>query len=156
VLKTEISDLNHDFFSLGGDSIAVLEVLHYLRKEFQNTPKPIELFRKKTIQDLACSIDQINGNQGIQLNESEEELSVNLLKEQTQFPLSITQKGFFILNKLNPESSPNLVALIPVKGKINRQSFQMALNFLIERHPMLRTRFIKKGLKYGSGNCFLQ
>jgi non-ribosomal peptide synthetase component F len=146
VLKTEISDLNYDFFSLGGDSILALEVLHHLRKEFQYTPKPIELFRKKTIPELAESIDQINGNQGIQLDESKTEFPGSSMKEQTQFPLSVTQKGFFILNKLNPESSPNLVATIPVKGKIDRQSFQKALNFLVERHPMLRTRFIKNGL----------
>ena len=146
VLKVEISDLNHDFFSLGGDSILALEVLHNLRKEFQNTPKPIELFRKKTIQDLADSIDQINGTQVWKVDKSEEEQPDNSDEKQTQFPLSITQKGFFILNKLNPESSPNLVALIPVKGKIDQQSFQKALNYLVERHPMLRTRFVKKGL----------
>ncbi len=146
VLKTEISDLKHDFFSLGGDSILALEVLHHLRKEFQHTPKPIELFRKKTIPELAASIDLLNRNKGNQLDESEVDLYENNREKQSQFPLSITQKGFFILNKFNPESSPNLVATIPVKGIIDLHSFHEALNFLMERHPMLRTRFIKNGL----------
>lgn len=146
VLKTEVADLNHDFFSLGGDSILALEVLHHLRKEFQHIPKPIELFRKKTIPELAESIDQINGNKENQLVENKVKRYENTKEKKRQFPLSSAQKGFFILNKVNPKSSPNLVATIPIKGKFDLNSFEKALNFLVERHPMLRTRFIKNGL----------
>ncbi len=146
-LKVDAVELNQDFFSLGGDSILALEVLHSLRKFFPKTPKPVELFRKRTIIELAACIDELNENQNkVKEENNNGNLSEDKTNEKTQFPLSYSQKGFLFLNRLNPDSSPNLVAAVPVTGKIGQETFQKAFNFIVSRHHLLRTRFITTGL----------
>tara|TARA_B100000795_G_scaffold177263_1_gene133978 strand:- start:1804 stop:10641 length:8838 start_codon:yes stop_codon:yes gene_type:complete len=142
VFKIDEISINEDFFSLGGDSIMALEVLHHIRKSFKVSPKPVELFRKRTICELAEHLDKINSNDLI------EDFKDGKSKPYAgnKFPLSITQKGFYLINSNNSSNSLNLVGTIPIEGPLDPGSFIKALDVLIGRHAILRTGFFKEGL----------
>jgi amino acid adenylation domain-containing protein len=147
-LKLESIDLNHDFFSIGGDSISALEVLHHLRKTFAIAPKPVELFRKRTIAELAVLLDTLNEKKAFDPSVIFNDKPIPKAQKWPQkHPLSFTQKGFMVLDKLNTKSSPNWVASIPIKGELNFGVLQKAFNYLVLRHPMLRTSFVREGLQ---------
>ena len=146
-LKIGNIDPDYDFFMIGGDSISALEVLHHLRMEFKIAPKPVELFRKRTINQLSACLDDLNEESYHRVNHNKSSFNGQMTVNNQQFPLSYSQKGFLFLNKLNPNSSPNLVALVPIKGELNTNVFQNSFNYLVLRHPLLRTRFITEGLK---------
>jgi len=141
-LRINDIDFNDDFFKIGGDSILALQVLHSLRKKFQIAPKPVELFRKRTINQLSICIDQLNGINGLSCNmDLPRENETHKPENATKFQLSTSQKGFLFLNKIDPLASPNLVALLPIHGAINYAVFKIAFNYLMDRHPILRTSF---------------
>ncbi len=142
VFKTDQIDINDDFFSLGGDSIMALEVLHHIRKSFDASPKPVELFRKRTISELAEHLDKINSKNLLEKDKGSNSISY----DGDKFPLSVTQKGFFLINSSKPNKSPNLIGTIPIKGQLVPDIFIKALEVLIECHAILRTGFYKEGL----------
>ena len=142
VFKTDQIGINDDFFSLGGDSIMALEVLHHIRKFFDVPPKPVELFRKKTISELAEHLDKINSKNLLE----EDKGSNSTSYDGDKFPLSVTQKGFFLIYSNKSNKSPNLIGTIPIKGQLDPDVFAKALDVLIGRHAILRTSFYKEGL----------
>tara|TARA_B110000208_G_scaffold83786_1_gene106359 strand:+ start:1404 stop:10250 length:8847 start_codon:yes stop_codon:yes gene_type:complete len=142
VFKTDQISIHDDFFSLGGDSIMALEVLHHIRKFFDVSPKPVELFRKRTIYELAEHLDNINRKHLVEEDNGGHSESY----DGDKFPLSVTQKGFFLIHSNESNQSPNLIATIPIKGQLYPSRLIKALDVLIGRHTILRTGFFKEGL----------
>lgn len=59
------------------------------------------------------------------------------------FPCSLAQQRFWFLNQLEPDNTALNVAMRwRVTGPIGRDAIERALNALIERHEILRTRFV--------------
>jgi acyl carrier protein len=150
VLRVDDPGLDQDFFSLGGDSIQALEVLQQLRKSFKHAPKPLDLFRNRTIRALAIHLDMLND---ARLNDTDktfsglsvEKLHSNISTLPGRFPLSNSQRGFYMLHKLQPTGSTNLVAAIPLRGLVDPVLLEEAIRYLIDRHPALRACFRQDG-----------
>lgn len=63
------------------------------------------------------------------------------------FPLSSTQRGFWLDYQLHPErrGSSNPALCLRVFGPLDPEGFQRALDLLVARHPMLRAHFVEIG-----------
>src|SRR5262245_40738080 len=59
------------------------------------------------------------------------------------WPLSLTQERFWLLQESVPALAPrfNVAALIRLRGPLNAAALDKALNLLLTRHDILRTRF---------------
>ncbi len=58
-------------------------------------------------------------------------------------PLTLGQKGFWVLEQLNPGLAiNNIPSAVRIKGPLNIAALQKSLNFLVERHQILRANFI--------------
>ncbi len=58
------------------------------------------------------------------------------------FPMSYGQKGFWVLEQLNPGLAVNNIpAALRLKGPLNFSAFKKAFEFIIKRHQILRVRF---------------
>jgi|GEM_PF-1166916 len=129
-----------DFFRLGGDSIMALEMLHHLRKHFQILPKAFTVFKDRQLYALAESIDRLNSTG------HDHVVSAPLPEVKTnKNALSPSQKGFVLLRKLIPTSSPNWAGILQFQGKFDTDRLTQAFDFLLRRHPMLRTVFLTEG-----------
>lgn len=62
-LKRSINDLDSDFFSLGGNSLLLIQVLETLNEEFSLNITVMDLFRYTSLRKLSAFIDNsLNGN----------------------------------------------------------------------------------------------
>ena len=63
-----------------------------------------------------------------------------------RLPLSYMQERLWILNKIESlGSSYHIIAGFILKGVLNREAFERALNVIVNRHESLRTRFATDG-----------
>jgi amino acid adenylation domain-containing protein len=68
-------------------------------------------------------------------------------RSNTNLPLSFSQRRLWYLNQLEGENgiTYNMPAALLLKGKLNERLFIESFNFIIQRHEVLRTSFIKVG-----------
>jgi len=125
VLRVPVDGRDADFFELGGDSVAVLEVFAELAKHRDQLPRPTLLYQRRTLRSLAAFLD----------GEAAPE------KEPThaaEFPLAPSQMGFVLAELTSPERALTWSATMRLPLRVDPTILQRALDFLVERHPMLR------------------
>jgi len=65
--------------------------------------------------------------------------------ETYDFPLSFAQERLWFLHQLEPDNSAyNIFAALQLDGNLNKTAMQQALDYLVQRHEILRTRFLIK------------
>ncbi len=121
-----------DFFALGGDSIAVLEVFARLEAHFPYLPAPTALYRHRTLAGLAEAVSAAGA-------EVEGAAPRRRRRADGEFPLSPAQRGFLLAEALSPQARTSWLACFRLTGPLDPAAFQRAVDRLVERHPMLRT-----------------
>ena len=154
-----------DFFALGGDSIAVLELFSRLRQERPTLPRPTAVYTHRTLSALAAAIDAAadkatptggGSEDGTATAEPtgqrrpEREAAADLL---TPYPLTPSQQGFLLADAIASGTSgaagpsggfrgnPAWLARFRIRGRLDPDVFQRAVDVLVARHAMLRTVF---------------
>ncbi|MFG2024821.1 amino acid adenylation domain-containing protein [Streptomyces sp. NPDC048825] len=155
-----------DFFALGGDSITVLELFARLRHERPALPRPTAVYTHRTLSALATAIDAATDtaartDDGTEIGTAAAEppttpqgpergAATDLL---TPYPLTPSQQGFLLADALtsgtpgtaDPSgasgSNPAWSARFRIRGPLDPEMFQRAVDVLVARHPMLRTVF---------------
>jgi amino acid adenylation domain-containing protein len=120
-----------DFFALGGDSIAVLEVFARLQGRVPALPRPTVIYRQGTLAALAAVIDATPAV----------EPTAPVAAPADPFPLSASQRGFLLAEAVAPGRSSAWLATLRIRGPLDPDRFQRAVDVLVARHPMLRTVF---------------
>ncbi len=148
VLGTRPSDGKVDFFELGGDSLAAMQVISRVQDIFSLRMTAQDLFTHRTIASFADRIRALQQNHA-----SSPTLSIpRLLREQsrTTFPLSFAQQRVWFLSQLEPESTAyHLPLAMEVEGKLDLDAIGESLRRIIRRHEVLRSR-----IEINSGELF--
>ena len=67
-------------------------------------------------------------------------------EELYEFPLSPTQAALWFINQFNPQAPAyNIPVCVRMLGELDREALQQALNYLVERHEILRTFYHNNG-----------
>ena len=112
-----------DFFALGGDSIAILDVLDALRDAGLAPPPATALYQARRLGDAAKLLGA---------------------RAHPVIPaggLTRAQKGFVLASRLDPEHPPAWTALVPIPAAVDLDRLRDAVDTLFMRHPILRTVF---------------
>ncbi|CAH9061861.1 D-alanine--D-alanyl carrier protein ligase [Pseudoalteromonas sp. CIP111854] len=143
ILRDNSLSAADNFYTRGGDSILSLQFIALAKQEGISV-MPKQLQQNPTAQSLALSACPISDN-GI-TNESldnpaqQEQFCVDLTKAQ---PLSAAQKRIWFLQQLEPENTAyNLPAAFKVTGNIDLDRLTSACQLLVDKHWMLRTKYI--------------
>ncbi|MGF9820109.1 amino acid adenylation domain-containing protein [Brevibacillus agri] len=134
--RNDISKDSH-FLKLGGNSLAILQVLMHIRDAFPVQVSIRDLFNHPILSELAKFIE----------NSSRKDSTIELpplevLNEREDIPLSLSQQRFWIIHNLEPNSTPYTMPLTArFKGELQVDLFEKALNEVINRHESLRTIF---------------
>ncbi|MFI5495888.1 amino acid adenylation domain-containing protein [Actinoplanes sp. NPDC051859] len=116
-----------DFFALGGDSIGVLEMFGELESRLPALPRPTVVYRHRTLAKLAAAIDE-----AVEVQES-------VAEPAAEFALSAGQRGYLLADALGAPAA--WLAAPRLRGPLDVDRFQRAVDALVARHPMLRTVF---------------
>ncbi len=137
VLHQKAIDRNDHFFKMGGDSIQAMQVASQIKKTLHCEISAGALFEHPILADLAEQVDSLK------------KAKAQTIPKRDHFSpvcLSLNQESLWLMDKLNPHSKLQYMVLYAyrLKGKIDVPKLKKALEKMIERHEILRTRFIEK------------
>ena len=143
VLKLEVVGRNESFFELGGHSLLATQVVSRIREMFGVDVGLRCLFEAPTVSALGQAIEEsLRTGAGVtvpplQRHEAERERWAALL------PVSFAQQRLWFLDQLEPASSfYNIPDGVRLKGELRIAALEQALNEVVRRHEVLRTRFV--------------
>jgi amino acid adenylation domain-containing protein len=132
VLEVSKVGLYDNFFDLGGHSLLITRLLLKTKRELGVAPSISDIFTHPTVKALAKVIDDSN----------KQTLStIELVEDRTRQPLSFAQKRLWFLAKLGQSEQYHIPHFLRLKGKINTELLEKSLNYLLQRHEVLRTTF---------------
>jgi non-ribosomal peptide synthase protein (TIGR01720 family) len=122
--------INESFFRLGGDSITAMQVSSKLSSAGLAVTVA-EIFRQKTIAKISAVVKKAAPN------------SISNDVEGVPFQLSPIQKFFF---QVSPDGCNhfNQDFFLSVEKSVTSDAMRDALQHIVERHPMLRARFVRE------------
>lgn len=124
--------VTENLFNLGADSITVIRLLGSIRNQLGLDVSHEGFYRCPTVRGLASNLKQLKIIGSVHIDEAE-----------NQFPLSPQQRRQWVLYNLNPSSGYyNNTITVTVTGTIVEPCLKAALVSLIERHEILRTRYV--------------
>lgn len=129
VLNLEEVGIDDDFFALGGDSILSIQIA---ARAYDRSVKldPIHVFQRRTIRELASSLDLGSASR------------VDQIPAAREFPLTPIQHWFFE----QPNQKANryaMSALLDLRQRLDPRHLELALGSLLEHHDALSIRFQK-------------
>ena len=132
--------VNVDFFELGGHSLLATQVISRIRDAFQVEIPLRALFEAPTIATLArCIEDGLRANQGLQRS------PLQHVSRDCDLPLSFSQQRLWFIDQLEPGSFIyNVPRVLRLRGKLNADALQRALQTIVERHEVLRTNYVTR------------
>ncbi|WP_323840242.1 non-ribosomal peptide synthetase [Photorhabdus africana] len=152
VLEVPVLSVYADFFTVGGDSLRVLDVIHQVRqKGYIFSPK--DLFRNPTIAQLAPVLRAADWVPQRCLVEPFSLLNAEQLQacyddgDDDVYPATALQEGMLFHSEFTEQELAYLdVISCRVKGPFQQNVFETVMKRLMEIHSVLRTSFLRNKL----------
>lgn len=126
-----------NFFNIGGHSILGIKVINKLTQKFNIDISLQDIFEYGSLEELALRVEDMVKN-----GEKSERLIIEHLEPLERYALAPVQKPEWYLHELEPNSSfYNVNFNFLLKGKLDLQAFHKAIQYLINRHNILRSSF---------------
>jgi|GEM_PF-1519389 len=135
-LGRETADPDVAFFEAGGDSLSMMRLAAQIRKRLQTEVALRELLQAPTI---AHQAELLRGRLGAARRSPDYE---RVDRDQAH-PLSFAQERMWYFTRLGSAASAayNIPVCVDLEGELNIAALEAALNRLVERHEVFRTRF---------------
>ncbi|WP_274620763.1 condensation domain-containing protein [Colwellia maritima] len=159
VLGEEVLNLDENFFVLGGHSLKAVQIISRLNQIYQSDLKVVDLLQNPTLQALVGIVERqyhhrhtifsetspLNTTTSeIQLSGvSDQVITSDELTDSAKPTVSYTQRRYWFLEQLTPESSVyNLPLQIRIRGALDISCLKYSLKAIGQRHQALNTRII--------------
>ncbi len=137
VLGVERVGINDNFFELGGHSLLATQAISRVREAINVEVSLRHLFEHPTITGLA-DVVEAELRSGRELQSS----PIRPVSRENNLPLSFAQQRLWFLDQLEPNSSfYNISSSVRLQGQLDVTALDRALNEVVRRHEVLRTRF---------------
>jgi len=145
ILEVRPIGIHDNFLDLGGHSLSATRLVSQVIKSFQLEIPPQSLFQSPTVAKMAAAITE---QQERKLTRKDERIagstagSIEPTPRDKELPLSFGQQRLWFLHQLEPDSPVyNQSKALRLRGRLNRDALQKALDSVIVRHEVLRTTF---------------
>ncbi|NER45916.1 MAG: amino acid adenylation domain-containing protein, partial [Symploca sp. SIO1A3] len=138
LLNVQPVGLHQSFFELGGHSLLATQLLSRLRQTFELEIPLRTLFECPTVFELDQHLSQ--------LRQEDSDLPLPpitpISRNSKALPLSWSQERLWFLDQLEESSSTyNIPGAVHLIGLLNVDALEKAVQTVVERHEVLRTRF---------------
>jgi amino acid adenylation domain-containing protein/FkbH-like protein len=135
-LSTDEIDTNVDFFRLGGSSLSAVRTLSRIASSFGVELSVFDFFERPTVSAIAAKLaSTTSASQGIER-----------VARVTHSPPSGAQQRLWFIDRLEGAGAAyHIPVALRLRGELQPQALEAALNDLVSRHETLRTRFIDVG-----------
>ena len=125
---------NDNFFHLGGHSLLITKLISRINEAFDSQLTVKNVFEYPGLAQLARCID---------LSDRKQTTAITQVKQREGRPLSAAQQSLWILSELGQGDRYHIPQILKIKGELNVQALEKSLNYLVNRHEALRTKFYK-------------
>src|SRR5262249_51998732 len=141
VLRLKRVGRNENFFDLGGHSLLATRVISRIRN-LLNIDMPLKtLFENPTVTELARVVEREQ-----RAGRRMESAPLHRVSRNQALPLSSAQQRLWFIDRLQPDSSAyNIPLQVRIEGGLAISVLQQAIDHLVQRHEMLRTRIESRG-----------
>jgi hypothetical protein len=119
---------------LGGHSLLITKLISRINGEFESQLSVKNVFEYPNLGQLARCIDQ---------SDSKEITAIPQVAEREYRPLSSAQQSLWILSELGQGDRYHIPKILRIKGAVDAVALEKSLNYLVNRHEVLRTKFVK-------------
>jgi amino acid adenylation domain-containing protein len=141
VLRLDKIGVYDNFFDLGGHSLLAMRIVARLRNHFQVDLALRKLFELPTVAGLAQHIELLRRSRGGAIV-----APIVPVPRDQPLPLSFSQRRLWYLQKVDANlSAYNIPASFRIKGDLDVDALEQALNQLIARHEVLRSAITEHG-----------
>ena len=138
-LGVEQVSADANFFSLGGHSILVVQVISEINKLFCIDLSVTSIFEYPTVRTLGMQIEA-----ALDVGGSHEQV-ISRIRRNEFYSLSASQQRLWVSGQLAPSTSLYSVPqVLEVRGALNVKKFQAAIKAVFKRHEIFRTIFLEK------------
>src|SRR5580704_10387154 len=137
VLRLDKVGVQDNFFALGGHSLLATQVVSRVRQAAGVELPLRHMFEWQTIAELALRVEELKTVEAVVLP------PIRRAQRDNSLPLSFAQQRLWFLNQLEPDNPLyNIPLAIRLNGALNIESLKRALNEIVQRHEVLRTRYV--------------
>ncbi|MBK5304161.1 MULTISPECIES: non-ribosomal peptide synthetase [Gammaproteobacteria] len=138
LLKLDRVGAQDSFFDLGGHSLLAIQLLSKIRETMGLDISLLDFFNAPTVAGLARKIAKVQ-------TPARELPPMMAVPRGELLPLSFAQERLWFLSQLEPESGAyNVPVTLRITGPLDTRVMERALNALVARHEILRTRFVTR------------
>jgi len=141
VIEIECIGVHDHFLELGGDSLRAGQVMARIIDAF-DIDLPLRLmFESSTVAEIAAVIEKRLKD----VARVKDERTLERRPGKGPWQLSFGQKRLWFLDQLNPDSPAyNMPKAIHLTGELNVAALSEALDWIVERHEVLRTNYLSR------------
>ncbi|WP_419189351.1 amino acid adenylation domain-containing protein [Stieleria marina] len=126
-----------DFFSLGGSSLLVSQMITTVNETFGIDLPLHAIFHHPTLKGFSRLVQDSDHASSTKISPSE-------IADDQLHPLSAAQQRIWLLSRLEQtDAFLNVPVSVQLSGSIDRTELQRALNVLVQRHAALRTSLVE-------------
>ncbi|HSX59394.1 MAG TPA: amino acid adenylation domain-containing protein, partial [Tahibacter sp.] len=137
LLRREAIGIDDSFFDLGGHSLLAIRVVSEIARVIGREASVRALFEHVTVRELAAHLDAAA---------AVDYASIEPADRSGPLPLSFAQQRLWFVEQLEGGSAQfNMPAALRLRGALDRDALQQALNGVLRRHEILRTVYRMHG-----------
>lgn len=135
LLHVKLVSRDEDFFNLGGNSLKATRLISIIRNQYKIELPLKTIFLKSILKDQAKWIEEEYITYGVLP-------PINVIARDKPIPLSFAQQRLWFLEQLMPGLSIyNMPICLKINGRLNKSILTRSLNYLVDRHEIIRTNF---------------
>jgi amino acid adenylation domain-containing protein len=133
VLRVDRVGVHDNFFDLGGHSLIASIMIARIRSEIGIETPLRSVFEAPTLETF---------EEAIRKGEKAEAPPLVKVSRAENLPLSFAQQRLWLADQLMPNNHPfyNILSAVKLEGKLDVKALEWAINEIIRRHEVLRTR----------------